>query len=215
MEAGEIQIDTHPRRGKARVVSIDGHDVRTTSIEALVAARIESGDRMTADKLDLLLGEVEAEAATARALRLLGHRERSPGELSNRLTDDGYPAHVVRDVVARMDDIGAVDEGRFSESYVRAKMASGWGRERIIRGLRSAGIDPDRASALVEREAPEARELDRALMMLPDDPPRDRRERERLLRRLVSRGFSYDVALSAIEHRSRHDDDRRGNRFES
>jgi len=206
-EGGEISIGTRYPRGKARVVSVDGHEVRTTSVDALAAACIKGGDRMAPGTLDTMLAEVESEAASARAMTMLGHRERSPAELAARLTEDGYPAHVVRDVVARMEEIGAVDKDRFAEVYIRWKIASGWGRDRIVRGLRSAGIESDHASALVEEASPDAREFDRALTMLPDYPPHDRGERERILRRLVSRGFSYDVASRALDHRSHGDEE--------
>lgn len=170
---------------------------------------------MSPERLEQLLAEVEHDVASARAMRLLGYRERSRVELRARLTEDGFPAQVVTDVIERMEQIGALDDARFAEAYIRTKVAAGWGRDRIVRGLTAAGLEPDRVAPRLEEEAPAAQELDRALAMLPADPPRDRRERERLVRRLVSRGFSYDVARTAIEQHSCVDNDSIRNRFES
>ena len=211
----EVCIATPSAGGRARVVSIGEHEVRTTSREALKTAGIKNGVHMTPAVLDRLLAQVETEAASTRAMRLLGHRERSRAELRDRLTEDGYPEPVARAVVDRMEELGLLDDERFAEAYVRTKMAAGWGRDRIVRGLTSAGLDPERIAVLVEQEMPETAELDRALTMLPDEIPRERRDRERYMRRLISRGFSYDIARRALERRSDVANSENRNRFES
>jgi regulatory protein len=171
---------------------------RATSAAAVRELAIAEGDARTTDEIERALGSVEPRLANDRALRLLGYRERSTAELSAALRDSGYPAPVVAIVVARMQELGLVDDERFAELWVRSRLAAGFGPRRIARELAEKGVDPDVARVALDTHHDTAAELERARAYLGGRRADDRRSRERLVRRLVARGYDVSVALQAI-----------------
>ena len=111
--------------------------------------------------------------------------------------DNGYPAKVVHTVVKRFQEVELVDDARFAHAWVRSRASAGYGRRRIERELAQKGVE-----AVVATEALEAEliddELSRAREALRGRLPRDEKDRQKLVRRLVARGFELRVALDAV-----------------
>jgi len=167
-----------------------------TSAAVAKALGIEAGLAMPLSELEALLSAEEEVQARERALRLLGYRERSPEELRKRLAQDGYPSSIVDPLVERYVELELVDEDRFASMYASTRVSAGLGTRRIRRELQQRGVSDAAAEAAVSdlREG----DLDRAAALLRGRDLGDRAGRERLLRRLISRGFDYGVAREAI-----------------
>ena len=195
---GTVALSTPRGTSRLRCVSLDGIEIRRTSVETLRLAAIRDGDNITEAEAHRLIDEAEPEAGMNRALRLLGHRERSTAELESRLSDDGYPESVIAALLSRLADFGYLDDARFAEGYVRAKRSAGWGRRRISCGLAEKGIEPELAASTLDAHTPDAEEVDRALAAIAQLDLATRHGVSRALRRLVSRGYSYETARAAV-----------------
>ncbi len=160
---------------------------------------LESGQVHEPESLASELDEAEVRLAKERALRILGYRERSAAEVSQRLLDDGYPPEVARDTVARFSELGLIDDCRFAAVYSRSRLAAGFGTRRIASELKQRGIAPEIAATAIREAMDGSDELERAIGALRGRVPHDRRERERLLRHLVSKGFDMSTALAALD----------------
>ena len=120
------------------------------------------------------------------------------------LTADGYGHAAVDGAVARITELGYLDDRGYAERLWRSSAGSGKGRQRIIGDLRRRGIDPD-VIAEAERELRENADLPTEHVLAQrwvqrwGGAPDDRKERDRIVRKLVTRGFSFDVALRALE----------------
>ena len=79
--------------------------------------------------------------ARGRALRFLGHRERSRGEVARRLLQSGYPETLVDGVCDWLVGLGYVDDERFAEAFARQKRTAGWGARRIAAELERRGVE--------------------------------------------------------------------------
>lgn len=191
--------DAGPRSRGRRLVAEDG-EVRTTSASVVKALGLEVGVEL--DELAKALAESEAVHARERALALLGYRERSQVELARKLVDDGFPARCVGEIVDAYVRVGLLDDERYAEGYVRSRMRAGFGSLRITRELDAKGVPEDVAHAAVDDavgEDPDASEVVRARSLIRGPVPVDRAAREKLLRRLVNRGFSFTVARAAVD----------------
>lgn len=189
-----VHIAVAGPESKARRLSFDDTTERTTSAAVVKALGLEVGS--STDDQELL--EQEREFARERALRVLGYRERSESELRQKLLDSGYPQQVTDAVVSRMAELGMVDDRRFAAMWVRTRISSGFGRRRIERELGSRGIDAQivaEAFAAVDDHD----EVEDAVASLRGRTPRDPKERERLLRRLITRGYAMSTALEALD----------------
>jgi SOS response regulatory protein OraA/RecX len=184
---------------RARRIVLDDFTERTTADAVVRSAAIVVGDVVSAEELESMLAGIEPGLARECALRLLAHRERSVAGLSRRLVDRGFPQAVVEAVVTSLAAIGLVDDPRFADLWTRSRVAAGYGTRRILRELAESGIEPELAEASLTAALDGADDVERARSLVRADPPRDRRERERALRRLIARGFDLSVAMRALD----------------
>ncbi|MDP2182899.1 MAG: RecX family transcriptional regulator [Actinomycetota bacterium] len=189
--------DTKPG-SKRRELWVDDELVRAIPVDVLRASGIRDGHAVEPDALRDAIEAVEKSCAHERALRLIGYRERSVHEIRTRLLDDGYEAGVVVAMVERFADVGLLDDARYAGVYVRTKRSAGWGSRRIARALADAGIDEPIALDAITQELPPEEELGRAVAILSNLRLDTVSGRQRALRRLVARGFDYQVAREAV-----------------
>lgn len=136
-----------------------------------------------------------------RAIRLLARRDHSRAELARKLAVHG-DAEAVEDAMARMDELGLVDDRRYAEAWIRGKAAR-FGAARLRHDLAQRGIDQDTIEAALQAEQPDS-ELDRAREIWRaryGESPADRREWARQARFLQSRGFSSSIIAKLLKER--------------
>ena len=70
------------------------------------------------------------------ALVLLGRRDFSCAELNRKLQDKGFTAQEAAAAIARLLDLGYLDDARYAQAVVRTRAKlSGWGKVRIRQDL--------------------------------------------------------------------------------
>lgn len=108
-------------------------------------------------------------------------------------------------VVSSLLEDGYVDDLRYAGAYAREKSSlSGWGRVKIAAMLRSRGIDRsviEEALGEIESEKASAR-LSRLVSAKAAALKGDPAIRLKLLRFILSRGYTYEEASSALENLS-------------
>lgn len=192
-----IEVAGPDRRARRLVFSDPDIAPRTTAAAVVRVLGLEAEVEEEYDQLEASLSEAEATCARERALRVLGYRERSVRELSQRLLNDGYPRDIVTAVVERMEDLVLVDDERFAAQWVRSRESARFGPNRIRRELREKGIDDAIIEALLPRVADEE-VVDRARAALGSAPIETRQQRERALAKLLRKGFDRQTALRAL-----------------
>ena len=193
------QITEHPRKPGRYVIDVDGREFAIVTADALAASKARIGT-VVDDLLAAHLREAnELTAAYDRALNLLAFRARSARELERRLVQKGVtPERAIR-VIAKLRDVGLIDDTDFARQLARSKMSSGASRRRVHQELFKRGVAREVADEAVERVVEEdglsdaesieriARKKWRTLGGL-DEPTR----RRRLFAFLARRGFDSD-----------------------
>lgn len=174
-------------------------DPRTTAAAVIKRLGVSEGMEVDRAAFEASLSAEELPLAKERAIQLLGYRERSVAELRNRLRDGGYPAEVANQVTERFCEIELVDDSRFASAWVRSRFSAGYGPRRIARELAEKGVPPDVAAAAMEADDEDRDEVQLAVRSLRGRAPRDRADSQRLIKRLLGRGFSLSAARSAVE----------------
>lgn len=149
--------------------------------------------------LNKLVHDVSLQAARTRVARLLTRRDYSCKEVRDKLVDDGYATDIVREVVASAVSSGLLDDVRFADVFVRSKVYAGWGMRRIERELASRGVDPESLSGWPYEFLDPDDELERAREAAARKQVREPNAFAKMVRFLVGRGFSYDVAKTAAK----------------
>jgi SOS response regulatory protein OraA/RecX len=197
-----IHIDRIEKAGpnaRARLLVFSDTQVRKTSAAVVRELSLEPDAEVDIDQLGATLDESEARHARDRALRVLGYRDRSCAELRQRLLEDGYPDALVAAIITRYVEVELLDDARFARAWTSTRASAGIGRSRIARELRDKGVDPEVAQAAIGDVLADTDEITRAAAMLRGRLPGNRKERDKLLRRLVTKGFSPGVAMRALD----------------
>ena len=202
--------DAGPDRKARRLVFDDGSEPRLTSAAAVKTLGLVEGDEISSPDAETALLQVEPSLAKERALQLLGYRDRSSVELARKLGDSGYQQDAVRPIVERFIELGLVDDKRFAEAWVRTRVASGYGSRRIARELAKKGVAASIAETALHTECPEEQRLNMAVRALRGSVGSDRKARDRLVRRLVAKGYELGIALQAVDQVSAASEDGSG-----
>jgi len=146
------------------------------------------------------------ELAVGRGLRFLGFRGRTELETRNRLIQRGFAEDVVDSAVARLMEMGYLNDAEFCVNFTddRRRLDS-WGNGRIRRRLRDLGAPAHLVDAALESDHA-AGELQRAIELLDrrlDGPADAAKERQKAMGLLIRRGYSSEVASNAIRAHSR------------
>ena len=153
---------------------------------------IEPGDAHSARSL---------EDARSAALTLASRRDYTARELSDKLHDRGFDADVI---AAALDDLrarGVVDDARVAAAHVRTAAAvKGRGRVRIRRELIARGVAGDVIDAAMSGVAKddELASIRKILERKRWRPGAPLKERQKIFRHLLGRGFPADLISKAL-----------------
>jgi regulatory protein len=136
-----------------------------------------------------------------RALGLLAVRPRSRRELERRLLGARFDLDEVRDVLARLEAVGLIDDAEFARQYAEHRFGARRESARaVVNGLRAAGVSAELAqeTAAAAPDDDEVRALDlarsRTVRLAGLDPAK---AFGRLSSFLMRRGYGPDVARRA------------------
>ena len=141
----------------------------------------------------------DASAAELAAVALLARRDFASGELSAKLSERGFEAAVVEELVSRLRARRLLDDARYAGHFVQYHSARGQGPVRIRRDLQAVGVEAALVEAALETVpdwAALAREVRRR--RFGPKPPELWREKGRQARFLQYRGFSNDHIRTAL-----------------
>ncbi|MCC3297038.1 regulatory protein RecX [Arthrobacter caoxuetaonis] len=148
--------------------------------------------------------------AVARAivLRQLTSSAKSRRQLADKLAERDVPEDVASAVLDRFEEVQLIDDAEFAQMWVRSRTQSrSLARSAIRRELAEKGIAPELAEEALEQVSTDdeweaARDLVRRKLRNAA-VPQDRKERDKLVRRLVSmlarKGYSPSLGFSVVE----------------
>ena len=146
---------------------------------------------------------VDETACKQRALDLLARRDHSRLELERKLTARGFPAGLIAPVLDRLEHSGALAAARFTDSFVRSRIAKGQGPVRIRAELAERGVDEHQAAEVLRAADIDWVAAAAAVRRKRFGParPKDFKDRARQARFLQYRGFEHSHIHAALETR--------------
>jgi regulatory protein len=144
---------------------------------------------------------IDAPACKRTALGLLARREHSRRELTRKLGARGFPDAVVGSVLDDLEQSGALADARFTDTFVRSRVAKGQGPQRIRSELAQRGIGDAAADEVLRGAEVDWLETIRAVRRkrFGFEVPRDYAERAKQARFLQYRGFDSEQIRAALE----------------
>jgi regulatory protein len=151
------------------------------------------------------MGQMPYDKTMARALKSISVKPRTVEELRGRLLEKEWAeAEVVGRVLARLAELGYLDDEQFAAQYAASRLAAKpLGRSRLRRDLQRKQVPAevaDRALAEAYGEEGEEQLIARALArrLRLRGRPATREEAKKLFDHLLRLGFSYDLVRRKV-----------------
>jgi regulatory protein len=180
-------------------VFLDGEYAFGLHQDLLLKHGLHKGVTLSLEEQRALQEEDAVMLAKAKAMRYVARRARTITEVRRKLREKEHPEPAIDVAVARLEELGYLDDADYAREYVRSRFASkGYGPVRLRQELKRRGVGKHQIEdALLLMDEGElldaAREHARKRwprLSDEDDPYRRRQKLNAYLRR---RGFSYDV----------------------
>jgi regulatory protein len=187
-----ISIVSLQKRGNGKeTVTVSLSDGSSFFMPLPVNPLWEQGWILTEEELDTLHQEDSYVRGKEWAASRLALREDSSGRMMQKLQIRGYSSENSRRIILDMIGLGFLDDRRFSEIWILDRLkVNPEGREALVAGLQKRGVSGEIAREMVYTlVSPEDEDdgLKRNIQKLK----RLNLEDEKLIQRLVRRGFSY------------------------
>jgi regulatory protein len=145
--------------------------------------------------------EEQRKRALAAALRMIARRGLTASELDARLAARGFERAAIEAAVERLREVGYVDEAAVADAVAREAARKHQGSRRVAQVLARRGVTAEHAERALRDSEEHDVESARALVLrrFPGGVDRDRRDRARAFRWLVTRGYPPAVARSALD----------------
>lgn len=207
LRPGTITRLVRQQRDAERVsVFIDGAFAFGLALDLAVRAGLRKGQRLGVAEQQALLDEEERLRAKAVALDYIAYKARTEAEVRRKLARKGFPEHVAEEAVARMRELGYLDDADYARAYAKGRIGGrGHGPQRIRADLRKRGVAPKTIDAalddLVERDDLRESALEHGRkrwqrLRREDDPCK---RRKKLADFLARRGFDFDLIREVTE----------------
>ena len=193
------------RRGGVAAIAVDDDAPIEIPLETVLEHGLHEGSALLTEEWVAIRNQSRTRLAVRRSLEFLARRRRTRAELRTQLLKAFSEAETSA-AIARIDELGYLDDESWAKDYVTTRRARGRGRSLLARELSQRGIDDEaQAGALAEHDdrseaTAVARKRLRSLQRLAPEV----RER-RLYAFLRRRGFSNDTAKQAMDAASRSD----------
>lgn len=182
-------------------VSLSNGDTNAIVVPLRVARLLDEGSislPMPADDAFDAIRDLEFRVCFSLLTELLARRDYANAEMRFKLAAYGFRDSEIEKALQRAQERRYLDDTRFCRSFIDERLRRGWGRRKIESDLRRRGVRLEEIPGYPEDFYVDQDELERALEALSRKPVPTSRSREKLVRFLVSRGYSCGVAYDAV-----------------
>ncbi len=166
--------------------------------------QIKEAVELTEEIYREICSQILLKRAEKRLLFLLQKMDRTRKQLWQKLTLDGYPEAVIEDAIAYVEHYHYVDDLRYATTYIRYHQKQKSKRD-LIHTLLQRGVSKDTTELAIE-SCYEGREEELLYRLLEkrhyDSEQADLKEKKRVYAYLMRKGFSPDMILYCMEHKS-------------
>ena len=189
---------TLQKRNRQRVnVHLDGEFA--FGLARIVAAWLQVGQELSEEQISNLIADDERESAHQRAMNWISYRPRTELEIRRSLVRLSVSDEVIAYVIERLKNSRLIDDPGFARNWVenRSELRPR-GRRALAYELRQHGVEPEIIENSIGEIDEENLAYQAAVRQARKIRTTDWKEfRQKMLRHLASRGFSYETSAEA------------------
>jgi regulatory protein len=187
-------------REKRVNVHLDGRYAFSLLAEVALKEGLKVGQELSDEEQEALTGVDRYQCCLNAAIRFLGYRQRSEAEIRQRLQKHGYDSQYIGKTIARLKELGLVDDAAFARFWIENRESFSPRSRRLTKlELQRKGLD----ISVIEQVVSEVDDSDSAyraaLSKARRLPTSDYQVfRRRLGQYLGRRGFDYEVIKETV-----------------
>jgi len=193
-----IKLTRSPKDANRFYAEFDNGDAFSVTVTHIADFGLFTGAEIELERYRELSISAERSKVRARAMRILGTRPMSSGELVEKLTQKGEREVVAVEAAQWLCDMGALNDEEYASMVVRHYAQKGYGTAKIKNELYRRKIPKDMWDTALEAMPESDDTLERLIRNKLKGDSFDRKEIKKVSDMLLRRGFSYDEIRSAL-----------------
>lgn len=198
-----VSIEPLPSSKKRKRITLDTRESFVLySGEVRKLPELAPGSFLSEETWEHIRTDILLPRAKKRCLHLLEKQDRTRGDLRQKLTEGGYPADIAESAIDYAASYGYVDDRRYAANYIyyrQEKKSVRRLREDLLqKGIDRSIIDECLDEAELTTDSEKIHQLMEKRHYDPDTA--DPKERARMTRYLLGRGFSYSEVAEVMSH---------------
>lgn len=175
-------------------------------LETVMRNHLKIGMQIEPSALDQIQSESEIIRAFDKALSFISISKKTKKQVRQHLEKKGYTQITIDAVIEKMQNYSFVDDGEYAEDYARS-YSKNKGKLLIARELRQKGVSEEDMSVALENIGDETDSAVKIAEKYLKNKQKDKQNILKCYKYLLSKGFSYDTAKTAVERIGTNEDD--------
>lgn len=203
----EITGITPQKKDKTRCnIEVDGRFYCGMKLETVIQNRLKAGSVVSPEELAAIQLESEKTTALDKALTHITAGMKTEREIRDYLRRKGYLQDVCDYVVERMKDYGFLNDEEYAKAFAEnAKKREG--KRMIALKLKRKGVSDEDIECTLENLTGEEESAKNVLDKYMRGKTTDRETLSKAYRHLLSKGYGYEIAKSALRSLGAEDED--------
>lgn len=162
---------------------------------------LKKGDEISEEKLNDLVFQSQYQRAKSRAVWYLDRKDRTVKDLYNKLCLAGFDKKAVAKVIARLQEVGLIDDRRFAENYASRLMEGNVSKREALQKMLQKGVPYDMAKdVLAECDSDEGAQIEALINKKYRTKLMVEGGKEKVYAALIRKGFSYEAVKNALKN---------------
>ena len=162
---------------------------------------LKKGDEISEEKLNDLVFQSQYHRAKSRAVWYLDRKDRTAKDLYNKLCLAGFDKKAVVKVIARLQEVGLIDDLRFAENYASRLMEGNVSKREALQKMLQKGVPYDMAKDdLAECDSDEGAQIEALINKKYRTKLMVEGGKEKVYAALIRKGFSYEAVKNALKN---------------
>lgn len=175
-------------------------------LETVMKNRLKIGQEVEPSFLDEIQSESELIRATEKALALISKSQKTQKQVKDYLLKKGYTESTAERVIQKLLDYKYLSDGDYASQYARSQSKTK-GKKLIGLELRKRGVSQEDISQAVEDLGDQTEVAVKVAQKYLKNKQKDKANTFKCYKYLLSKGFDYDVAKTAVERVGSIEDD--------
>ena len=175
-------------------------------LETVMRYRLKIGDQIEPEKLDEIQFDSERARALDKALSFITKSKKTQRQVKEHLYSKGYTEQTVESVIEKMKDYRFLDDSDYALVYAKS-YSKNKGKRLIEMELKRKGVSDDDMTEALENIGDQTDSAAAIAEKYLKNKQKDKTNLLKCYKYLLSKGFEYDVAKSAVDRLGNNEDD--------